>query len=193
MQESEIPQEVVTALIALGGVVLSVVASAYLSLRQTNVEMRKLRSETVQAYADRLLDERLKVYPSLYSILSSFSKRVWKEPISREALSKLHEAINNWNSEHGILLSGRTNIVAYRFYKMTSGLVERTEDEIRELFLLNQEKANLVRKISELELALKSDIGIYIAENSYDDDDFRSYQQLADAVEKRWAAKSSRR
>ncbi len=178
-------QEVIAAFIALGGVVFSVIASAYISLRQTNTELQKLKSEIAQTYTDKLLEERLKFYPDGYYLLTSFAKKIWKESISIEDLMEFDSQVNSWNSKYGILFSGNTNIVAYKFYRMMDELVDKTEDEVREMFMLNENKANLVRSISELELALKSDIGIYIADNKYGKEEFRSYQELTQAVTNR--------
>ena len=68
--------EIVTALIALGGVFLSVVVSLITNSRQTANELAKLRTEIQQSYAGKLLEKRLEIYPQTYMLLSDFAKKL---------------------------------------------------------------------------------------------------------------------
>jgi len=58
--------EVTTALIAFGGVAVSVSISYLVSVRQTKTEFQKLRTEIHKEFGGKLFEKRLEVYPELF-------------------------------------------------------------------------------------------------------------------------------
>lgn len=124
--------EITVALIAFCGAVLSIIASALISTRQTNIELQKLRTEIRQTYADKLLEKRLEVYPALYFLLSDFLKSILKlRIVSKESISKLRAEIDDWDSKHAVLLSGRTGIICYQFRGLLGELLQQTDEDLQ--------------------------------------------------------------
>jgi len=123
----KLPIEVVTAFIALFGVGLSVYFSWRTSLKTSRVEIQKLRVQLRQAYATKVIETRIAIYPKLYCHLSELSKRLETCLPSRGELEELRE-----RSIPGILimpsfsektrLTGATNSV--RCWPKQSGKLE---------------------------------------------------------------------
>jgi hypothetical protein len=70
------PVEIIVALVALAGVLVSVVASVLTSVRLVNVELQKLRTEIQQTCAGELLKKRLRVYPDMGNPLAKVNARL---------------------------------------------------------------------------------------------------------------------
>lgn len=176
------PTEIVVAFIAFIGVLVSVVVSIVTSMRSTNAELRKLRTEIQQTYADRLLEKRLDVYPSLYALLSDFAKRIQFSTISKSVLEELRDQIEEWDSKHSVLFSGRAGVICYHFRKMLAELAQKPDEELQKDLASADFLRELRRRIGELELALKGDLGIYVVEFSDLTREFKSYREVAEAV-----------
>jgi len=170
--------EVLVSLIALFGVLLSVTVSVFISLRTTNTEIQKLRTEIQQTYTGKLLDKRLELYPEMYYLLSDFRKKFDVADISKEDVKRLLKQTSEWNSKHSILFSGQTTLISVRFRKLLTRLVQ-------DGFESNESLRELIRTLAELEVALKSDIGIYVIEFSDPAKRFSHYEDVEDAVQKK--------
>lgn len=177
--------EIVVAFIAFAGVLISVAVSLFTSMRLTNAELRKLRTEIQQTYADKLLEKRLDVYPSLYALLSDFAKKIQSSIISKSVLEELRNQIEEWDSKHAVLFSGRAGIICYRFRKALAELTQKPDEELQKDLASADFFRKLRHKVAELELALKGDLGIYIVEFSDLTKEFTSYQEVMDAVERK--------
>jgi hypothetical protein len=163
--------EILVAFIALGGVFISVLVSIITSTRTTATEIQKLRTEIQRTYADKLLDERLKVYPDMYYLLSDFRKKVKAGTFSKDDLEKLRTQTNEWNSKYSLLFSGQAVAVSYQFRK---GLDEIIRNDISSTININD-----LRNIAgEFELVLKYDIGIYTVEFADPSKKFTTYPDL---------------
>ena len=183
--------EIIAALIAFGGVVISVVVSILTSSRQTASELTKLRTEIQQSYADKLLERRLDIYPDTYDLLSAFAKKLELKKIKKSDISELLNKINKLDSKSSILFSGHTGYIAFRFRQYFIKLLQQDDEDIMSIDVLQEIKA----RVGEFELALKSDLGIYVVEFSDPAKRFSSYGELDQAVigaEKRSSLKSTR-
>lgn len=157
------PVEILVALIAFIGVVLSVLASLFASLRATRTEVEKLRGELQQTYTGKLLERRLDTYPDLYKLISDFLKEIQFGTLTKPKLDKLLTEIIEWDSSHAIFLSMSAGSKLYDFRKKLSTELASTIDET----LTGEEFLKDMRKqIEELEVALKNDLGIYVVEFS---------------------------
>lgn len=150
---------VIAALVALAGVGLSVTASIFVSIRQSRLEARKLRSEYLHLYAGKLFDRRMTGYPLiLESIVPAIQKINLKQPISTDEVEKLADQLFNWNIQHSFLLSARSEQVMHGLYiDLKSMTNEETNTLVNNQDLLIQLKGKLLK----FYLALKGDLGIY--------------------------------
>lgn len=175
---------IVTAIIAFTGVVASVVASLFTSKRQADIEVQKLRAEIRQTYAGKLLEKRIDVYPALYKLLSDFDKMLRLDKVSRSVVEELLRQIFEWDSENALIMSGYAGRILYEFRKLLMDWLQLPDNDFQRKFASSDEKWNRLQEVGKVELALKSDIGIYVVEFSDEKRSFGSYQEVADALER---------
>ncbi len=127
--------------------------------RSFRTESNKLKLGVQQKLMEQLVSARLLVYPQLYLLLSELVKEFQNETISSIILSDTFNKIEAWDSHHAILLGPDTSNTCYDFRQALRNIIniisETNIDDktqvLHELFL----------KVTELELALRSDIGVY--------------------------------
>ena len=158
--------EIIVALIALFGVVISVVISLYTSMKQTKVELQKLRSEIQETYAGKLLEKRIEIYPDMYFLLSDFGKKIQYGLVSKSDVTELLGRIDDWDSKKSLFFSAITNSVSYHFRKTLVQITKMTDEEFQKEFASEETRRDLRHKAGTFELALKSDLGIYVVEFS---------------------------
>jgi hypothetical protein len=153
------PEGVTAALVALAGVGLSVTASIFVSVRQSRLEARKLRSEYLHLYAGKLFDRRMTEYPLiLKSIVTVIQKINLKQSVSADEVEKLADQLFDWNIQNSFLLSAHSEQVMHSLYmELKSMTREERNTLVKNQDLLVQLKAKLLK----LYLALKGDLGIY--------------------------------
>ncbi|MBE7467788.1 MAG: hypothetical protein HS114_01440 [Anaerolineales bacterium] len=176
------PIEVIAALIALAGVVISVATSLYISLRQTNTELEKLRSEIHKAYADKVIDKRLETYPQFSCMISDFIKKMELGTITKKDMVEFYHQTNEYDSKLSLLFSGKTGIVGYDLRQTLRKLATMADEEFQKNFDDPKAVKEIRRKIEEFELALKSDLGIYVVEFSDIGKRFKSYKDIYHSV-----------
>src|SRR5262249_2489345 len=89
----------------------------------SRAEIRKLRLQTRNQFAENLLGERLSCYRECFALLSEFLKvalgfRDLKNgfrPVTSSELSALNARLSDWDSAHALLLSGDAG---GRFYQL---------------------------------------------------------------------------
>lgn len=185
-------KEILVALISLIGVFISIAVSLFVSVRQTNVELQKLRSEIQRSYAGKLHEKRLEVYSDIYFALSDFTKKIENLTINKSNIASFNERLLNLDSKYAIYFSSQTGIIAYRFRRFMDDFVKLSEQDLYQILKDGNFLSELKWKIGEYELSLKSDIGIYVVD--FDDVSRRisSYRELNDAVEKKKNSKKQR-
>lgn len=175
------PNEVTAALIALGGVCTSVIVSYITSSRQANLEIQKLRAEIQHQFSSKLFEKRLELYPELYNYLSKFIRTIQFEQISQKAVQDLTSQIHEWTSKNAILFSGPTGSISYKLRLFLIELSKKSDVELQQDFSSKEALSNLRHRVQELELALKSELGIYSFETPTEAKDaqkFSSYKEV---------------
>jgi hypothetical protein len=181
----QISTEIVVALIALFGVLLPILVSLFVSKKTISTELRKLRFQAEQVFWSEILKRRMDTYPQLYYLLSEFNKKIeFTHQISKTDIESLSVKINEWDSENAIVFSRRTATLCYRFREMLWELIEESDEELKKK-LSNQELLrDIYQKTGTLELALKSDLGIYGVDVSNAEDNIKTMRTLREEAEK---------
>lgn len=135
----------ITAVIAFVGVVVSGVFSYIVAKRYTSHRFNEL-----------LYQARLTAYPELYSIVSTLSKELQHKTIDFPLIKRTAKQLNDWDSAHAILLSGRSGdaVSALRFYLQDQLKIQKLE-KIEKL------SKELSPKIAELEHSIKIELGVF--------------------------------
>lgn len=160
------PVEVWVSLVALVGVLLSVLVSLLISRSTVSTELRKLRFEAKKTYDSKLLDKRLDIYPGLYFLLSDFIKETHRKPVSKEMVKTLLGCIEEWDSKNAVYFSIDTANVCYQFRGYLVKLLRLSDEEFLKTFSSRKSVRALRDEAASLEFALKSDLGIYGIEDS---------------------------
>jgi len=158
----------VAALMGLTGIVISAIISLFLSRSVATNEIKKVRLEIKKTYEARLIEERLKRYPGLFSLLSNFIKDIEFRSISKATVLSLLAAINDWDSQNAIFFSWSAAVTCYNFRQYLSKLLRETEIDV--ILSSASQGEELRKKTAEVEFALRSDIGIYGIESSAEGD-----------------------
>ena len=93
--------EIVVALIAFLGVIISVTLSFITIQYQNRIALKKIYSE----FGGQLYSKRLEVYPEIYELVSGFCKLIDKKRISYEELNDFYEEYSIQDSKSGLLFS----------------------------------------------------------------------------------------
>jgi len=176
--------EIITAFIALGGVIVSIIASITVSMRQTTIELRKVRTEIQRAYMDKVLEKRIEHYPKLYKLLSDFDKIIRDSTLKKKHVEDLFHNILEWDSANAIFLSGQSVITYITLRIELANIVKMSEKEFYKKYIDDGEQEQLLNRANEVEVALKNDIGIYSVEFPNTDRKFKSYQEVKVFLEK---------
>lgn len=152
---------VVTAIIALSGVILSVLLSFASSKRTLRIELEKVYRTIEQGYASRLFDKRIDAYLIIFQLLSDFVKFIRYDESEKLSLKEFLNKLNEYDSNHGILFSNDTGLKFHLLRKHIRFFVKNNKviDE-----LISDEKTGILEKIGAVEIALKNELGIFAVE-----------------------------
>src|SRR6266513_3987636 len=170
---------IIAALIALVGVLASVMASVALALRATRIELKRTRQQLTSAYATRLIDARLGVYPELYAILSDFLKHIEGgsdkhmagQALTMADLKDLLSKLVAWDSHHALLLSDRAGRAIFGLRQQLIQLIRAAQPNEERALTSSATLDALLSGAHQLEIGLKVDLGIYEIEK-YEGRDF---------------------
>lgn len=159
----------ITALIAFSGVLLSVVASFFVSLRKSKIESQKIRDEYLHRYAGKIFESRLEAYPKLVEHLVIFFQKVNLSRIKKEQLyeikiadiKNLFQIILDWDAHNSVLYSPELQGMVHKTYHNLYRLLNRPEEELQPLIKNDDSLKELRNELFALYLALKNDLGIY--------------------------------
>jgi hypothetical protein len=122
--------EVIASLIALLGVILSVLLSLVVSHKQFRLELEKIEKIIHAKYDEKLMNKRLTCYRNLWELLSKFNKEVlegkFKTGEMKEYISSVLSELEGWYKKNGITLSKNA-------YFQFSRLCTTLESHIRKL------------------------------------------------------------
>ena len=163
----------VSALIALTGIVLSALTSFYISTRQSKIEIRKLRDEYSHRYAGRVFEKRLEAYPKIVEPLVVFFQKVNLFKIKRdkryqtkvEDIRNLLQVLLDWDAQNAILYSVELQNLMHDTHRNLYKIINRPNDELRDLVTDDAFLIELRNELFKLFLALKNDLGIYSFES----------------------------
>jgi hypothetical protein len=152
-------KDVVMAVIAVSGVVASVIVSVVVTRRDILARNRNL-------FDSLLIQKRFEHYPELYRVISSFIKVLRDIPkgvnaasISNDMFRKFRDYILDWDSKYSYLMSERCVKQWARYYWM---LEKYSADDL----VKDQKKREyIINETTGVESALKSDLGVYTIES----------------------------
>jgi len=149
-------------IIAAATSALVAAAVAWITARRSvRAQLDLLKLGVQQKLLEQLVAARLASYPELYSMISDLVKGMHDRKVTAAYLKALQERIDAWDSEHAILLGPHTTNVCYAFRQalaLTARLVDQTGVKSAEA---GSAVGDLWDKAARLELALRSDLGIY--------------------------------
>jgi hypothetical protein len=137
------------------GALVSVLVAWVTSRRTIVVEREKTRLSSEQGNLAFLVQARLMEYPALYSLLSDMAKAFDPYPTVSLDLECLLKQFNQWDSKHSILMSLETSNCCHKFRK---ALVKAVHGKLTPS---KENLAHLLERATELELALRGDLGIH--------------------------------
>jgi hypothetical protein len=128
---------------------------------RVRTEVQTLRLGVQQKLLEQLVASRLVAYPDLCFLLSELPKigrAIVKDPT---ALRGLLDKVNTWDSRHSILLGPHSTNVCYEFRRTLTEAMS-TANEVPSNDAQQRKAMDTVFCQAELlELALRSDLGIY--------------------------------
>jgi hypothetical protein len=129
--------------------------------RSVAIEIDKLKLAVQQKLLEQLVAARLGTYPELYSMISELPKAARTDISNPASLQELLDKVNAWDSKHAILLGPHTTNVCYEFRQALAKGASLASKAPTEDHAAQGHTATLFRQAELLELALRSDLGIY--------------------------------
>jgi hypothetical protein len=144
--------ELISLYSAIISAAIALLVSWFSSRRTVRLEIDKLRLSTEQLAFSKLLEVRIREYPALYSMLSDLPKAIQCETAAVD-LDQLLSRVNEWDSQHSIFMGPETSNICYAFRaKLRAEASGKSTPTI---------PVELLEAAEQLELALRSDIGIH--------------------------------
>lgn len=169
----------IAAAIALFGVVVSVTSSFFVAKFAAKNEREKIKQQLHNVYSERIVSERIKSYPKLYDLISSFLKTVYDGSFVEEGrVSQLSDAVGKWDGAHAIFMSSQTQHDMYLFRKALGSFCNSFDENKREYVTIDLEE--LWKCMTRLELSLKADVGVFVLDEYDRKTTFLDYGSLMD-------------
>ena len=153
--------EIIVTIITGAGVILTVIVSSFFNWKKVNVELNSLKQQNQLTYATQLLEKRHELYPALYNTIIQFINSVRAKDIKRENLIELYHELTAWDQTNSIFLSARSQ---FRFFELLKSI--RTIVNEGKGHPTWSERQKILENIRKVELALKSDLGVFVVEFS---------------------------
>jgi hypothetical protein len=119
------------------------------------LEIDKLRLATQQLAFAKLLEARIREYPSLYAMLSDLSKALDQPSTVSIELAQLLGKVNEWDSQHAVFLDPKTSNKCNAFRQALLQAVREMPAKGSPI------TTRLLETAKSLKLALRSDLGIH--------------------------------
>jgi hypothetical protein len=172
--------EILVSLIALSGVIVSVVISYLASQRQIRTEINNSRLQIEHAYATKLFENRFNTYPQLFEITSSFAAKIRYGVIKKTDLDAFLEKIHVWDSKNSIFLSAITTKYLFRVIRLGHELQNSGNNALA--------RENLSEKfiplLADLELSLKTELGVFSREDFHNPTEVKTLDDVIIATQK---------
>lgn len=155
----KITEQIPVALIALFGVIISCVASYYVSSTQVDSAARSLRLEFEQRFNQKLFEKRLETYPDLYVVLADLGRKIdGNEEITRSEMIDTLEKVNDWDRKNSVFVS---SAVITKILTLRTFLTDLSSENSQNKKLIMKEKYTLFRAALDLQKALRAELGVY--------------------------------
>ena len=162
--------EFLAAVVALISAVVSVTATIYTNLLLAKIKKMEVQLQIRREMANKLLECRIDCYPELFERLSDFIKKIDYDQLYIEDVKGLFDDINRWDSRNAIFY---TSEAAYTCNEMRKFLAEKLDSSRQEeSFDLGSSIKKIRKKAVDMEIALRSDLGIYGIDFTKDMTDF---------------------
>jgi hypothetical protein len=170
--------DILTALISLAGVITSIAISYLVSNRQIRVQIESMRYQLAQSYTEKLYLRRLDAYPCLYEIISDFAKRIRLEDVSLNDIRAFAETVSAWDSKYALLASAFTVRQLMALHKALREM-EASREETFSREMLHQ---RLFPLILELELAMKTELGVFASDGYHSPVEVKPLNTVLDSL-----------
>lgn len=172
--------EILATIITGGGVILTILVSSFFNWKRVNVELNQLKQQNQLTYATQLLEKRHEHYPRLYNVIIAYINGIRAKDIKNENLIALHKKLTAWDQDYSILLSAKSQFSLFRLLKSI-----RTVVNSKNKTPTRTERKEIMESIRRMELALKSDLGVFMVEFSGAPEDFfDNYTSLFEEAQK---------
>jgi hypothetical protein len=178
--------------LTLWGVILPILLYHWTNRLMTKMETQKLRVAARTIYETKLFEKRLDAYQSLFPLLSKFIKKIEFGSVLKDDIGKFLDAINEWDSKYAVFLSKLSADVCYEFRHELYDFAGADDARTSKLLSLKGFLEELRNRTAAVELALRSDLGIYgirpSKSNIYEVDTVRSIQELVAKSQKEFSS-----
>src|SRR5262245_13538262 len=117
----------ISALIALAGVLVSVLVSLVVARRKMESDLTLAKLNIQAQYASRLCEQRLERYPLLYKVVQDFVQAVQTRTASFALLLETQKEVTSWYSEYSILLGIHATDRVYRYHRFLRQVAAKGE------------------------------------------------------------------
>lgn len=170
---------IIAAAIAFAGVLISVTSSFFISRLVASGERQNIKQQLHNTYSEKIVSERIRSYPELYNLVSTFLKQVYDGSFKETGrISDLKEAVRKWDGENAIFMSSQTQHDMYSFRAALDDFSVAFDEVTGEY-----EMADLNyfwQTMTRLELSLKADIGVFVLDEYDGKTTFSDYGSLMD-------------
>lgn len=156
--------------------IVSVIASLIVTTLRNKSELQKIRIELEQSYAKSLFDRRVKVYPIIYRLLSSYGKIIEYNRQTVENLTEFRDNFDSWDSQYSIYLTPPITKLCWRFRKYLNQLLTHFSESH-----LPEEEWKIFRNLLiEFEKAIRAEIGIFLSKPIGDSREMERVHKILD-------------
>lgn len=174
-------------IIAAMGALFSIASALYFTARKISAEFRFRRADLSNIYAQNILSERLKLYPQLWGVLSDYAKILEKRPkrdgelhtADVDSLLAFNHNISRWDSAHSFILSTNASIACFELLRTLREVLNGRSADQGAQPITRDEYLLISAGLTRLEVALRTDLGIYEIEKLEARKVLRGYAEVA--------------
>lgn len=169
--------ELISAVISLAGVLASAIISYFITRQQTSQTEYQVRS----AFTGKLYEKRLEIYPHLYHILSDLVKLARTKRLTQLAVEDAIKKMTEWDSRCAIFVSAVTHRQLILVRRVLSNLAILPESNL----LLEETYGALLEAVSALEIALKTELGVFEVEGYHNPENVKTWDEIWQQMDSR--------
>lgn len=154
---------------------ISAIISFVVALWTARSQVRNLIISAQQNALQQIIKARLDVYAGIYRPISQLVKDADSKTIDQEYLEKLRREFDDWDSQNAYLLGPDTTNTAYAFRQILRKAEKLIIGENKNTGLIE----DLLEHAEQLELGLRSDLGVYGLQLQRSSSDIRTPQRTS--------------